>query len=151
MSPDGWSMAEDEAPIEVPPGGSSTRRFAGNITPSEKSLGNDKYRTGSLVPREGSAALERWRRRLFKLVCAHGPRSRAAGERASFGSDAFSQELDPGALCRARPHLLAGRDAGSASDRPHRAHGDAMRGARKRGPRAIRSTPHGAIRRSSGA
>ena len=123
---------------EVPHGS-----FTGNITPSEKSSDNDKYGTGSLVTREGSAALERRRRRLYKLVCAHGPGKRPAGKRPPFGSDAVSQELDPGALCRARSDLLAGRDAGSAPDRPHRAHGDAMRGARQGGSRAgsIRAAP----------
>jgi hypothetical protein len=37
ISPNGGSMAEDEAPIEVVLCGTSARRFAGNITPSEKS------------------------------------------------------------------------------------------------------------------
>src|SRR5712672_23576 len=104
---------------------------ASNITLSEKSSGNDKYGTGSLVTREGAAALERGRRRLYKLVRAHGPGKRPAGKRPPFGSDAVSQELDPGALRRTRSHLLAGRDAGSAPDRPHRAHGNALRGAGK--------------------
>ena len=44
------------------------------------------------------------------------------GKRPAVGSDAVSQELDPGALRRARSHLLAGRDAASAPHRPHRAH-----------------------------
>src|SRR5258708_29496811 len=105
--------------------------LASNITLSEKSSGNDKYGTGSLVTREGAAALERGRRRLHKLVRAHGPGKRPAAKRPPFGSDAVSQELDPGALRRTRSHLLAGRDAGSAPDRPHRAHGNAMRGAGK--------------------
>src|SRR6266404_2358770 len=104
---------------------------ASNITLSEKSSGNDKYGTGSLVTREGAAALERGRRRLYKLVRAHGPGERPAAKRPPFGSDAVSQELDPGALRRAGSHLLAGRDARSASDRPHRADSDAMRGADK--------------------
>ena len=108
--------------------------------------------TGSLVTRERSAALERWRRRLHELVCAHGSGKRSAGKRAPFGSDALSQELDPGALCRARSVLLAGRDAGSAPDRSHRAHGDAMRGARaKDARRAARCAPRRAPRRPSRA
>ena len=90
--------------------------LASNITLSEKSSGNDKYGTGSLVTREGAAALERGRRRLHKLVRAHGPGKRPAAKRPPFGSDAVSQELDPGALRRTRSHLLAGRDAGSAPD-----------------------------------
>src|SRR5258706_16152828 len=106
--------------------------FTSSITPSEKSSGNDKYGTGSLVTREGSAALERGRRRLYELVCTNGPGKRPAGKRPPLGSDAVSQELDPGALCRTGSHLLAGRDAGSAPGRPHRAHRDAMRGAGKR-------------------
>src|SRR5437879_9818953 len=89
---------------------------ASNITLSEKSSGNDKYGTGSLVTREGSAALERGRRRLYELVCTNGSGERPARKRPPFGSDAVSQELDPGALCRARSHLLASRDAGSAPD-----------------------------------
>src|SRR6267378_6012117 len=135
-------MAEDETRLEVAPRATPAWHFAGNITLSEKSSGNDKHRTGSLVTRqrhrtgplvtrEGPAALERGRRRLFKLVRADGPRKRAAGKRPSLGSDPVSQELDSGALCRACPDLLAGRDAGSASGRPHGAHGDAMRGACK--------------------
>src|SRR5664279_6000588 len=92
-----------------------------NISLFEKSSDNDKYGTGSLVTRERSAALERGRRRLHKLVCPHGPGKRAGGKRPPLGSDPVLEELDPGALCRARPHLLAGRDAGSASHRPHRA------------------------------
>ncbi len=146
-------MAEDETRLEVAPRGTPAWHFAGNITLSEKSSGNDKHRTGSLVTRqrhrtgplvtrEGPAALERGRRRLFKLVRADGPRKRAAGKRPSLGSDPVSQELDPGALCRARSHLLAGGNAASAPDRPHRSHGDAMRGARKGDRRAARSTPH---------
>src|SRR5258705_444009 len=110
-------MAEDETRLEVAPRGTPAWHFAGNITLSEKSSGNDKHRTGSLVTRqrhrtgplvtrEGPAALERGRRRLFKLVRADGPRKRAAGKRPSLGSDPVSQELDPGALCRARSHLL---------------------------------------------
>src|SRR5258705_10411946 len=87
--------------------------FTSNITLSEKSSGNDKYGTGSLVTREGAAALERGRRRLYKLVRAHGPGERPAGKRPPFGSDAFSQELDPSPLRRARSHLLPGRDPGS--------------------------------------
>jgi len=45
-------MAEDETRHEVAPRGTPARHFAGNITLSEKSSGNDKYRTGSLVTRE---------------------------------------------------------------------------------------------------
>jgi len=45
-------MAEDETRDEVAPRGTPARHFAGNITLSEKSSGNDKYRTGSLVTRE---------------------------------------------------------------------------------------------------
>jgi len=37
ISPNGRPMAEDEAPIEVVLCGTTARRFAGNITPSEKS------------------------------------------------------------------------------------------------------------------
>src|ERR1700723_3489278 len=86
--------------------------FASNITPTEKSSGNDKYRTGagSLVAREGPAAHECWRRRVYQLVRADGPRGRAAGERAFVGSDNIPQELDPGALCRPCSDLLPGRD-----------------------------------------
>src|SRR6266853_1699697 len=73
---------------------------ASNITLSEKSSGNDKYGTGSLVTREGAAALERGRGRLYKLVRAHGPGKPPARKRPPFGSDAVSQELDPGALRR---------------------------------------------------
>src|SRR4051812_9923894 len=62
-----------------------------------KVVENDKYGTGSLVAREEPAALERRRRRLHKLVRANGPRKRPAGKRPPFGSDAISQELDPGA------------------------------------------------------
>src|ERR1700722_3374465 len=87
-------------------------------TPSEKSSGNEQYGTGSLVTREGSAALDRRRRCLYELVRAHGSGKRPAGKRPPFGSDAISQELDPGALCRACADLLAGRNAASASDRP---------------------------------
>src|SRR5260370_11599699 len=123
--------------------------LAGNITLSEKSSGNDKYGTGSLVTREGAAALERRRRRLYKLVCAHGPRRRPAGKRPPLGSDAVSQELDPGPLRRACSHLLAGRDAGSAPDRPHRAHGDAMRGAGKGSSGLGRPAARRALRRTS--
>src|SRR5258708_6275040 len=81
---------------------------AGTITQSEKSLENDKHGTGSLVAREGSAAFERGGRCLYELVRADGSGKRAAGKRAAVGPDAVSQELDPGALCRARPDLLAG-------------------------------------------
>src|SRR5258707_15481907 len=140
-------MAGDEAPFEVAPRGKTrTAVSPGNITLSEKSSGNDKYGTGSLVTREGAAALERRRRRLYKLVCAHGPRRRPTGKRPPLGSDAVSQELDPGPLRRAGSHLLAGRDAGSAPGRPHRAHRDALRGAGKRSSRAARSTPRRAVR-----
>src|ERR1700733_14120261 len=98
-------------------------------TPSEKSSGNEQYGTGSLVTREGSAALDRRRRRLYELVCTHGSGKRPAGKRPSFGPDTISQELDPGALRRTRSLLLAGRDAGSAPDRSHRPYRDALRGA----------------------
>src|SRR6267154_196589 len=125
--------------------------LASNITLSEKSSGNDKYGTGSLVTREGAAALERGRRRLYKLVRAHGPGKRPAGKRPPFGSDAVSQELDPGALRRARSHLLAGRDARSAPDRPHRSHGNAMRGAGKGIAGAGRSAAQRTARWSSRA
>src|SRR6202166_4192249 len=135
-------MAGDEARLRSRRAENPHGDFTSNITPSEKSSGNDKYGTGSLVTREGSAALERWRRRLYELVRAHGPGKRPAGKRAPFGSDAVSQELDPGALRRARSHLLAGRDAGSAPDRSHRAYGNALRGAGKGGAAFARSTPH---------
>src|SRR5260370_27877886 len=116
--------------------------LASNITLSEKSSGNDKYGTGSLVTGEGAAALERGRRRLYKLVRAHGPGKRPAAKRPPFGSDAVSQELDPGALRRTRSHLLAGRDAGLSPNRPHRAHGNPMRRAGKRIAGASRSPAH---------
>src|SRR5882672_8003318 len=122
-------MAEEKASREVARTAESRARFTGNITLSEKSSGNGKYRTGSLVTREGPAALERRRGRLHKLVRTDGPGKRAAGERAAVGSDPIPQELDPGTLRRARSHLLAGRDAGSAPDRPHRTHRDALRDA----------------------
>src|SRR6202051_4935988 len=144
-------MAGDELRLRSRRVENSHGGFTSKITPSEKFSGNDKYGTGSLVARERSAALKRWRRRLYKLVRANGPRKRPAGKRAPFGSDAVSQELDPGALRRARSHLLAGRNAASAPDRPHRAHGDAMRGARQGGFRAGRSTPRRSIRRPSRA
>src|ERR1700709_2887247 len=78
------------------------------FTPFEKSSGNDKYRTRSLVTCEGPTAPDRRGRRLHKLVRADGPGKRAAGERAAVGSDPVPQELDPGALRRAGSHLLAG-------------------------------------------
>src|SRR5665213_3348737 len=119
-------MAGDEAPLEVPPWQQTcTASSPRHLTLSEKFSGNDKYRTGSLVAREGPAALERRRGRLYKLVCANGPRKRRAGKRPSFGADPVPQELDPGALCRTRSHLLAGGDARGAPDRPYRALGDA--------------------------
>src|SRR5260221_11767187 len=105
--------------------------LASNITLSEKSSGNDKYGTGSLVTREGAAALERGRRRLHKLVRAHGPGKRPAAKRPPFGSDAVSQEMDPGALPPTGSNLLAVRIAASVPDRPHPAHGNAMRCAGK--------------------
>src|ERR1700688_140591 len=125
-------MAGDEARVRSRRAENPRGDFTSNITPSEKSSGNDKYGAGSLVTREGSAALERGRRRLYELVRADGPGKRAAGKRPPFGADAVSQELDPGALRRARSHLLASRDARSTPDRSHRTHGDAMRGARER-------------------
>ncbi len=74
---------ENEAPPEVAPRGSARTAYRkATLLFSEKSSGNDKYRTGSLVPREGSAALKRRRGRLFKLVRANGPGERAAGKRA---------------------------------------------------------------------
>ena len=133
-------------PLEVTPcGNPRTAAFARNITPSEKSSDNDKYGTGSLVTREGSAALERRRRRLHELVRADGPGERAGRKRPPFGADAVSQELDPGALRRTRSDLLAGRDAGSAPDRPHRAHRDALRARppRKRPPSSMPAAPSG--------
>src|ERR1700719_1201707 len=144
-------MAGDEASLEVAARKFRTAFFTGNVTPLEESSNNDKYGTGSLVTREGAAAFERGGRRLYKLVRAHGPGKRPTGKRPPFGSDALSQELDPGALRRARSHLLAGRNAASAPDRPHRAHGDAMRGARQGGSRTGRSTPCRSIRRPSSA
>src|ERR1700720_1503739 len=90
--------------------------FTFNKTLSEKSSGNDKYRTGSLVARERQVAVACWGKR-------------SAGNRPSFGSHTLSQELDSGALRRARSFLLAGRDAGGAPGRPHGAHRDALRGA----------------------
>src|SRR3954453_17292889 len=75
---------------------------------------HDKFGTGTLVSREGSAALDRRRGRLYELVCANGPRSRPARKRSSVGADAFPEELDPGALRRARAVVLAGRDTGRA-------------------------------------
>src|ERR1700674_3825508 len=119
-------MAGDEASLEVAARKFRAAFFTGNVTPLEESSNNDKYGTGPLVTREGSAAFERRGRRLHKLVCAYGPGKRPAGKRPPFGSNAVSQELDPGALRRARSDLLAGRDAGSAPDRPQRANGDAM-------------------------
>src|SRR5438309_11589725 len=116
--------------------------FANTITHSEKFSGNDKYGTRSMVAREGAVADECRRGRLYELVCAHGSGGRAGRKRASVGSDPVPQELDPGALRRPRPDLLAGRDAGSAPDRPHRAHGDALRRARQGSYRTGRSTPH---------
>src|ERR1700719_3740609 len=117
--------------------------FLKNSFRSEKSSDNDKYGTGSLVAREGQVAHECWRRRLYKLVRTHGSGKRSAGKRPPFGSHTVSQELDSGALCRARAFLLAGRDAGSAPDRPHRAHRDAMRGASQGGYRAARGAAAG--------
>src|SRR3569623_3376018 len=81
---------------------------------SQKKFSDDDNGTGSLVTREGSAALERWRRRLHELVCTHGSGRRAGRERAALGADALPEELDPGPLCRARAVVLAGRDARSA-------------------------------------
>src|ERR1700692_47566 len=129
-------MAGDELRLRSRRVENSHGGFTSKFTPSEKFSGNDKYGTGSLVTRERSAALKRWRRRLYKLVRANGP-----GKRAPFGSDAVSQELDPGPLRRARSHLLAGRDAGSAPDRSHRAYGNALRGSGKGGAAFARSTP----------
>src|SRR4029450_13918189 len=88
--------------------------FPNTITHSEKFSGNDKYGTGSLVAGEGTVADECGRGRLYELVCAHGPGRGAGGKRASVGADPVPQELDPGALRRPGPDLLAGRDAGSA-------------------------------------
>src|ERR1700739_2454027 len=88
-------------------GASRTAVSPSPLSPSEKSSGYEQYGTGSLVTRQGSPALDRWRRRLYELVCAHGSGERPVGKRPSFGSDTISQELDPGALRRARALLLA--------------------------------------------
>src|ERR1700688_5017022 len=140
-------MAEDAASLEVAPARQTCTAFSqGNLTLSKKFSDNDKYGTGSLVTRERPAAHERRRGRLYELVRAHGPGKRRAGKRPPFGSDPVPQELDSGALCRTRSHLLAGRDAGSAPDRPHRAHGDAMRGARQGNPGPARCAPRRTLR-----
>ena len=62
--------------------GHSHGGFTVNKTPSGKSPGYDKYGTGSLVACKRQVAVERWRRRLHKLVRAHGPRGRSAGKNA---------------------------------------------------------------------
>ena len=110
-----------------------------------KVTGNDKHGTGTLVTRERSAALDRRRRRLHELVRADGSRGRAGRERPPVGADPFSQELDPGPLCRARAVVLAGRDARSASDRSHRpfARCAARPRPRKRRRRSSRAVPNG--------
>ena len=135
-----------ENPIEVAPRERNPHGLRkGQSLVLEKSQSNDKYGTGSLVTRKGSAAFERRRGCLYKLVRANGPGKRAGRKRAAVGADALSQELDPGALRRARADLLAGRNARSAPGRPHRAHRDALRGAGK-GDRGSRSTAPGTFR-----
>src|SRR4249920_1031916 len=71
-------------------------------------LSNDKYGTGSLVARERQVAFERGGGCLYELVCTHGSGGCSERERSPVRSHALSQELDPGALCRARSFLLAG-------------------------------------------
>src|SRR6266404_1722979 len=132
-------MAEDGALLEVAPRAAKTRTAIPSnptLLLQKSPLDHDKPGTRSLVARERSFAFERRRRRLYELVCANG-----LGKRPSFGSDAVPQELDPGALCRARSLLLAGRDARSAPDRPHGSHGDAVRGAGKGSGPPARAAP----------
>ena len=128
--------------------GNPARRFrqSQQLLFSEKFSGNDKYGTGSLVAREGSVAL----RASAKTSIRAGSRGwiwKACRRKASTcrfrpgSSRAGSRRITPIACC-----LLAGRDAGSAPDRPHRAHGDALRGARQGSARARRSAPRRAAR-----
>src|ERR1700753_3054144 len=143
---------KDEASLEVVRCGTDRTAVSPSpLTPSEKSSGYEQYGTGSLVTREGSTAFDRWRRRLYELVCAYGSGKRPVGKRPSFGSATISQELDPAALRRARSLLLASRDAGSTPDRSHRAHRDAMRGACEGNGCTARYAPRRAARWSSRA
>src|SRR5215213_136102 len=119
-------MAELEAWLGVA-AGNLPGDFARHLFSFGKEFNDDKYGTGSLVTREGTAALERRRRRLYELVRSNGPGRRRAGKRAAFCSDPISQKLDSGTLRRTRSHLLAGRDARSAPDRSHRTYRHAMR------------------------
>src|SRR5712664_365856 len=102
-------MPGADHPLEVAPW---QETCTGDLKPTslvlEKFSGNDKFGTGSLVPRQRSSAFDRGRGRLHKLVRAHGPGGRAARERSPFGSNPVPQELDSGALCRACAVLLAG-------------------------------------------
>src|SRR5215212_156890 len=123
-------MAELEAWLGVA-AGNLPGDFARHHFSFGKEFNDDKYGTGSLVTREGTAALERRRRRLYELVRSNGPGRRRAGKRAAFGADPLPQKLDPGTLRRARSHLLAGRVARSAPDRSDRSYGDEMRGSRQ--------------------
>src|SRR2546430_1870119 len=109
--PNGRGVSGDGSPGGVAPRQESCTAILGNGHGYffGKVWDNDKFGTGSLVAGQRSFAVERRRRRLFKLVRQDGPRERAARKRAPVGADDVSQELDPGALCRARAHLLRGR------------------------------------------
>ena len=85
---------------------------------SDREEENVERGSGELVTGEGAPARRSRRRRLFELVCAHGPGSDRGGHRAPVGADPLPQELDPIALCRAGAGLLAG---GTDASRPHRA------------------------------
>ena len=144
--PNGRPMAEDEASLEVAPCAENCTAISpANITLSEKYSDNDKYGTGSLVTRKRPVALERGRGRLYKLVCANGPRRRRSTRASAFRfrrgfSRAGSRRIMPNAFLPAgKPRCR--KCTGSTLPCARRC--DARRRPRRLPPRSTSAAPNG--------
>ena len=76
---------------------------------SKREQKNVQRGSGELVTGQGTPAGGSRRRRLFELVCAHGPGGDRGRHGAPVGADPLPQELDPVALRRTGAGLLAGQ------------------------------------------